>query len=364
MSSSEKSSHPSIPGHFLSETEAYEFVHDGLTKAGADRNSADAVARSLVGASLRGVDSHGIRLLPHYLEVLDKGRINGTPELTFHQHSPVAGLVDADNGFGHLAAYWAVDKAISIAEQVGLGMIAITNSSHLGAAGSYTLAAAEAGYIALLMSNSDKLVLAHDGVVPFHGTNPISFAAPVRNQQPYLVDMATSSIPLNKVLHYRSAGKPLPEDVAVDRHGSGTTDPEEVSALLPLGGKSFGYKGAAFAGICEILCSAISGMAFSHQLLAIHGQDMSTPRRLGHFLMVMKPDLFIPEEFYHQHLITYLDDLRSQAAVSDDVTVMAPGDREWKEQEKRKKDGIPIDSALWDELKNLSLRFGMELVHS
>ncbi len=95
--------------------------------------------------------------------------------------------------------------------------------------------------------------------------------------------MATSSIPYNRVLHYQSIHRPLPEDVAVDSTGAMTTDPLDTEALLPLGGRAYGYKGAALAGLCEVLCSALTGMAFSHQLLAINGSDLSTPRHLGHF---------------------------------------------------------------------------------
>lgn len=323
------------------------FVHSCLAQVGADQASAGAVTRSLVGASLRGVDSHGIRLLPHYLEVLRKGRINGTPEMKFRTFTPAAGLLDADDGFGHLAGYRAIDEGIRLASKAGIGAVSIVNSSHFGAAGSYTLAAAETGYIAMILSNSDKLVLLHDGVQPFHGTNPISFAVPVKGERPYLIDMATSSIPLNRVHHYQTIARPLPDDVAVDRQGTMTIDASRAAALLSLGGKAFGFKGAALAGFCEVLCAAISAMGFSHQLLAIHGEDLTTRRHLGHFALVMKPDLFIPQDLFDQHFAIYLNDLRRQPSAPG-AGVFAPGDREWRVEKERCDVGIPIDPHLWD----------------
>lgn len=325
------------------------FMQRCLLAAGADEASADAVARSLSGASLRGVDSHGLRLLPHYLKVLKGGRINAKPQLTFTARSATTGVLDGDDCFGHLAGYRAVEEAMAMAKQSGMGAVTVTNSSHFGAAGSYPLIAAEQGYVALALSNSDMLVLAHDSVAPFHGTNPISFAAPVEGEEPYLIDMATSSIPYNRVLHYRSIHRNLPEDVAVDEHGDMTIDPLDTQALLPLGGRSYGYKGAALGGICEVLCSALTGMAFSHQLLAMSSSDISTPRGLGHFFLVMKLDAFVDPQTYYTQIGQYLNDLRSQQAV-EGKSVMAAGDREWTVQRDRLAGGVPVDPPLLDSL--------------
>ena len=333
--------------------EAECFVCNCLKKVGANNATAKAVTRALTSTSGQGIDSHGIRLLPHYLKVLQGGRINGNPVLNFKALSAATGTLDADNGFGHLAGYRAIEEGIKLAEASGVGAVTVTNSSHFGAAGCYTLAAAEAGYLALALSNSDKLVLAHDGLAPFHGTNPFSFAAPVKGQAPFLLDMATSSIPLNRALHYQSMGQPLPPDVAVDSDGAMTTDAHQFSALLPLGGKTYGYKGAALAGMCEVLSAAVTGMAFSHQLLAINSPDLATPRKLGHFFLVMRPEAFISTDTYEEQIAAYLADLRNQSAVSG-AQVMAPGDREWEVLRERQSTGIPVDPFLWASLAEIA----------
>ena len=349
----------SLPCQFIPSTEIQRFVSACLAKAGADTASVDAVTRSLVGASLRGVDSHGIRLLPHYVKALRGGRINGAPQLKFSRRSGCSGCLDADDGFGHLAGYRAIEEATTLAQENGLGAVSVINSSHFGAAGSYPLVAAEAGYLALCFSNSDKLVLPFSGLLPFHGTNPISFAAPVANQHPYLLDMATSSIPLNRVLQYRAISRPLPEDVAVNDAGETTIDAAQVSALLPVGGQGYGYKGAALAGLCEILCAALTGMGFSHQLLAMAVPDYSSRRHLGHFFLVIKPEAFIERDIYFQQMDLYLADLRAQVAESG-AKVMAAGDREWAEQERRRATGIPVDHAVMAEFADLAREFELQ----
>lgn len=320
------------------------FMGEALASAGADHASAAAVTRALVTASRMGTDSHGLRLLPHYLQALKGGRIKGAPQMVFHQRLAATGFLDADDGMGHLAGYTAMEHAMAMAETVGMGAVAVGNSSHFGAAGCYALAAAERGYLGMAFCNSDPFVLLHDGTKPFHGTNPIAFAAPVAGASPYLLDMATSSIPWNRVRQYGAIGRELPDQVAANVAGEVSRDPSEVAALLPLGGSAFGFKGAGLGGMAEILSSTLSGMQHGFKLLPMGGPDMSTPRGVGHFFLAMKPDAFTEAGTFARGLADYLADLRAQPA-AEDAEVLAPGDREWRCQARRDAEGIPLDSA-------------------
>ncbi|MBR9904471.1 MAG: Ldh family oxidoreductase, partial [Gammaproteobacteria bacterium] len=285
-----------------------------------------------------------LRLLPRYLQALKGGRINGSPNMQFHQRLAATGFLDADDGLGHLAGYAAMEHAISMVQEVGIGAVAVGNSSHFGAAGCYALAAAERGYLGMAFCNSDPFVLLHDGAKPFHGTNPIAFAAPVAGEAPYLLDMATSSVPWNRVQQYAAIGLELPDQVAADANGQVSRVPSEVAALLPLGGSAFGFKGAGLGGMVEILSSMLSGMQHGFKLLPMGGPDMATPRGVGHFFLAMNPDAFVDEGTFARGLAEYLADLRTQPA-AEGAEVLAPGDREWRCQSKRDAEGIPLDSA-------------------
>ncbi|PMR69359.1 Ldh family oxidoreductase [Halomonas heilongjiangensis] len=315
-----------------------------LRRAGADEASADAVTRALVTASRMGTDSHGLRLLPHYLQALEGGRIRGAPRMRFTRHLPATGYLDAGDGFGHLAGFTAMEQAATMAAEVGVGAVAVGNSSHFGAAGCYALAAAERGLIGLAVCNSDPFVLLHQGRAPFHGTNPIAFAAPVAGQSPYLLDMATSAIPWNRVRQYDAIGRVLPDQVAADAEGRVTRAPAEVAALLPLGGSDFGFKGAGLAGMVEVLSSTLSGMLNGFRLLPMGGPDLATPRGVGHFFLALNPAAFVERSTFEACLGDYLADLRAQPAGSG-AEVLAPGDREWRCQARRDAEGIPLDSA-------------------
>ncbi|APX92924.1 oxidoreductase [Halomonas sp. 1513] len=320
------------------------FMDAALARRGADAASREAVIRALVTASRWGTDSHGLRLLPHYLEALAGGRINPRPQLQFTQRLPATGHLDADHAMGHLAGYTAMQHAVAMAREMGMGAVAVANSSHYGAAGCYALAAAEQGMLGLTVSNSDPFVLLHHSERAFHGTNPIAFAAPLAGGNPYVFDMATSAIPWNRVQQYGAIGRQLPDQVAATAAGGVTRTPAEVSALLPLGGSEFGFKGAALGGFAEVLSSTLSGMLNGFRLLPMVGDDMATPRGVSHFFLAINPAGFIDLEQFQQRLGDYLADLRSQPAVAGGE-VLAPGDREWRCMAQRDAEGIPLDTA-------------------
>ncbi|MGD1876384.1 MAG: Ldh family oxidoreductase [Kiloniellaceae bacterium] len=334
------------------------FVIAVLQAAGADAPSAENTARALVGASLRGVDSHGVRLLPHYVQVLEGGRVKGRPTMRFEKRAAAVGRLDADHALGTAAGYRAMDEATTLAEEAGGGAVSVCNSSHFGAAGAYSLAAAEAGYIGLAFCNANDAVLPHSGREAFHGTNPISFAVPVDGERPYLIDMATSSIPYNRILQYRALDRELPDDVVVDGDGQVTRDPQVAESLLPLGGAGYGYKGAALAGMAEILSAVLSGMRLDHEMADMFRSSWSEPRYLGQFFLAMKPSTFIAEAAFQAQLRRYLDALRGQAALPGE-RVMAPGDREWAVERDRATDGIPLDSHNWQVFGTLAANHGV-----
>lgn len=320
------------------------FIHQALSRCEVDEPSCKAVSRALTTASRMGTDSHGLRLLPHYVMAVQGGRINRQPQMTFSWRLPATGYLDADDGFGHLAGYTAIDHATAMADEAGMGAVAVGNSSHFGAAGCYALEAARRGYIGMSVCNADALVSLHHGTQPFHGTNPFAFAAPVPDQPPYLLDMATSSIPWNRVKQYAAIDRELPANVVVDARGELTTDPHQAVSLLPLGGADFGFKGAGLAGVIELLSASLSGMIHGFRMLPMSGPDMHTPRGVGHFFLVMRPDAFLERGAYERSIVAYLDDLRAQPAL-EGREVLVPGDREWRCQAHRDAKGIPLDAA-------------------
>lgn len=314
-----------------------------LRKAGASEASLDAAVRAMLHGSRHGVDSHGVRLTEHYCRMLQGGRLNKNPQLLVDRKATASAVVDGDDGLGHYAAYRAMEVACEMAASSGIAAVGVRRSSHLGATGAYALAAAERGYIGFATTNTDSMVALFDGAQRFHGTNPLAFAAPVPGQHPWLVDMATSSIPMNRVLLHRSLDTPLPPGVAANAEGVPVTDPAEVDMLLPLGGTDYGYKGAALAGVATLLSAILMGTTLDPEFIPMYdANDTSTPRNMGHFFMAIDPQHFGGRSVFDSGLLRYLDALRGSPARPGGKT-MAPGDREWAVAEERARDGIPID---------------------
>ncbi|WP_375599843.1 Ldh family oxidoreductase [Devosia sp. Naph2] len=327
----------------FAETLLAERVDQRLAEAGASPASRSAAAKAMLHASLVGIDSHGVRLTEHYCRMLGGGRLSKDPQLGVDKRGAGSAMVDGDDGLGHYAAYKAVEVGMELAREAGVGAVGIKNSSHLGAAGAYALAGAEQGFIAFATTNTDSMVALFDGAQKFHGTNPLAFAAPVPGSRPWLLDMATSSIPLNRVLLHRSLDKALPAGVAATPDGEMTTDPHEADMLLPLGGTDYGYKGAALAGVATLFSALLTGTTLDPDFIPMYGgDDISTPRNMGHFVLVIDPDKFAGRAAFGAAITTYLAALRG-SAVREGGRVMAPGDREWEEMDRRRAQGIPVD---------------------
>lgn len=322
-----------------------------LTEAGADMPSAEAATWAMLHASLHGVDSHGIRLLPWYADCLRNGVAKGRPNITVEAKRRAAVLVDADDGLGHIAMYRAMDEACALARDCGIGMASVINSTHFGAAGAYTLAAADAGFIGFACCNSGAFVVPHGGSRPIHGTSPISLAAPNPGGDPFLLDMATSAVPWNKVLRYRTEGLELPHGVAVDAAGAFVTDPSRAVALAPAGGPEFGYKGAGLAGLTEVLGGILTGMRLSSDQDGLALGDT----KVGHFVMAIDPTLFMTLEAFGMGVQSYIDRFKSQPGT------YAAGGPEWERRRIREEAGIPLPDGLYAELAAAAERAGVAL---
>ncbi|RUS63541.1 Ldh family oxidoreductase [Pseudorhodobacter sp. E13] len=327
---------------------------------GADAETARDATRSMMHGSLHGVDSHGVRLLPYYARVLEGGEVAKAPQLRFTQVKPGSGLLDAGHAQGARATYHALELAIGMAATQGIAAVGIQNSSHFGPAGAYAYAAAERGYVALVVANSDSFVRLHDGAERFHGTNPIAVGVPTGEANPWLLDMATSSVPFNRVELYQSLGVELPPDTASDAAGAEVLDPHQVAMLAPVGGTGFGFKGAALGGVAEIFSAALTGMRLSPEIPFMGGEDHSTPRVMGAFVMVMDPEGFIGGPILRATMQRYLAQLRGSKP-REGARVLAPGDREWAEAAERRAMGVPLDPLTVAAFEGLSARFGVGL---
>jgi len=333
------------------------FICDTLLKAGARKDVAGYVAAGLIQTSLRGVDSHGVRLLPHYVASMKAGRINPDPKYRFRKTSCSTGTLDADHTFGHAAGMEAVKKAVALARKAGPGHIAVHNSTHFGAAAYYSLEIAKHDMIGLSFTHADSLMKTYAGKRAFLGTNPISFAAPIGGEGPLCLDMATTLYNFNKVKQLRERGLEAPEGVGADGAGADTRDPHKISMLLPIGG----YKGYGLSLMVEVLCGILTGMPYGPHISSMFKAPLSQKRFLGHFICAIRIDCFQDKKVFKKRMAALVRDLRREPPMERSGAIQVAGDPEKKTFIRRTKEGIPLSDAEFDAFKGLSAEYGVKL---
>jgi len=315
------------------------------------------VTKSLIQTSLRGVDSHGIRLLPHYLKAIEAGRINPDPQYKFKDTSPSTGKLDGDHTFGHAAGKEGMLKAIEKAKKTGIGSVVVYNSTHFGAAAYFSLFAAEKDLIGVSSTHADSLMLTYNGIRPFFGTNPICFAAPCKGEGPFCLDMATSRVTWNKIREKTDGKTKIPQGWGVDKNGTETTDPDKVAYLLPIGD----YKGYGLSMMVEILCSLLTGMPYGRNICRMYDDPTDKKRKLGHFFMAIDIECFEKKEIFKKRLKKLMDEVRDEPPINKESKIMVPGDPEKKVYEERIKIGIPIDKTTMQKFYKIAKNINFKL---
>ncbi|MAF20488.1 MAG: hypothetical protein CMI55_02275 [Parcubacteria group bacterium] len=333
-----------------------EYIKKILRQAGVREDVSCHVSEGLVQASLRGIDSHGIRLLPHYLKGVEGGRINPKPNYKFEKTSTSSGKLDGDHTFGHAAGVEGMNKAIETAAEAGTGHVAVYNSSHFGAAAFFALLAAKRDMIGMCFTNATPHVLTTGSNRAFFGNNPVCFVAPCDGEEPFCLDMATSAITFNRVMQHKESNSPIPSDSVADANGNSTTDPDKAKYLLPIGD----YKGYGLSMMVDVFCSLLSGMPCGIDVSEMYSGNMSERRYLGHFFTALRIDCFEEISVFKQRMADMMKALRSEPRRDKDVPVQVPGDPEKKIAVIRTKEGIPVSRQLQESFVQLGKNYKVD----
>jgi len=322
-----------------------EYMVRVLVRAGARVEDARIVADVLLAADMRGVESHGIiRLFPYYAHRLLKGLINPTPELKVVRETPASAALDADNGLGHPAAYRAMQRCIEKANLAGAAVVTARNSNHYGIAGYYAMMALPEDMIGLSFTNARSLVAPTYGRAAVLGTNPIAVAAPGGQERHYVLDMATSIVPVGKITVYEKAGLEIPYGWGVDSRGDVSTNPTEVfngGALMPLGGIDVmrGYKGYGLGLMVEILTGLLAGAAFGS---LVDPDDRSAVSKIGHCFAAVKIEAFRPVSEFKRDLDALICQLKESPKAAGQERIYIHGEKEFERAERSRENGVPV----------------------
>jgi ureidoglycolate dehydrogenase (NAD+) len=329
-----------------------------LHEKGVPNSIAKTVADSLVTTSLRGVDSHGLNLYPHYDTELKLNRLNINPNIQINETGLSTAILDADNTFGHYAGDLAVDKAISLASNTGVGMVSVKNSTHFGAANYFTDKIARNNMIGFAFTNTEALVNAFGSKEAFLGTNPFCFSAPMLDEDPFCLDMATSTVAWNKIKNHRRQDLKLEKGWALDKNGIETQNPHDANSLTAIGS----YKGFGLGMVIEILCSGLASGILSKDVIPLYDLDKADKRNISHFFIAIDISKFVPIDLFKVYMSNLATRARSLEPNDNSTEVIIAGDKEKQQYVARLINGIPMDNIKFDEFLNISKDFQYALL--
>lgn len=336
------------------------FAQSLLAAGGAPDHEAAIVAESLIGANLRGHDSHGVMRIPFYLSAVSEGRIRPGATLKIERETPGAIICDGGWGFGQVLSRDLTDRLIVKAGQVGVACGTLRQSAHIGRLGEYAERAAEQHMAAFIFANTHGAaprVAPVGGKRPRLGTNPLCIGMPGGESGPFVLDFGTSATAEGKVRVKRIAGQSVPEGWILDPDGKSTTDPEQLygdppGTILPMGGNQ-AYKGFGLSFMIEMLCGGFSGGPCAHP-------DPPPPVGNCASFFILAPELFAGFEHLRQEVAGLENYVRGVPLIEGVSHVTLPGDPERQTLVERSQNGIPIDDGNWKALVDLAEQLDVE----
>jgi LDH2 family malate/lactate/ureidoglycolate dehydrogenase len=270
----------------VSATELERLIRGCFCGLGLSAEDCEVVAKALVYANLRGIDSHGVNRVPVYMRRVHAGLSGGSEKLTVVAQRGALCRMDAAHALGPPAAAKAMDAAVAVASELGVGLVALGNATNFGAAGYYALRAVERGMVAIVVGNAPKMMAPHGAREPFLGSNPLAIGVPMGEHDDFVLDMSSTVAARGKLRRAQALGQPIEPGVALDAQGEPTTDPAAALAgvLLPLAGP----KGTGLAFAITLLVGVLAGADFDDEVASIYKDD-SRPQNLGQLFISIDP---------------------------------------------------------------------------
>jgi uncharacterized oxidoreductase len=325
---------------------------------GSEAAEADEVARNLVEANLTGHDSHGVGMLPRYVEAFLEGGLRPNASVRVVVDAGAVIRLDGQGGFGQVVGRQAMDIGIRRAREQGACVVGLGQAHHLGRIGAWAEQAVAAGLVSLHFVNvvARPIVAPHGGADARFGTNPFTAGVPLRGRPPLLLDFATSMIAQGKTRVAYNKGEPVPAGCLLDDHGRPTTEPrwsvvDPIGAILPFGL----HKGYGLAVLCELLGGALAAGEVGHR-------DDGSKRRIlnGMLTVLIDPRSLGEPDRFESEAGAFADWVVASPPREGFESVRLAGDPERETRALREREGIPVDAETWRQIREAAGRLGVD----
>jgi 3-dehydro-L-gulonate 2-dehydrogenase len=325
----------------VSYNELVDVLVRALTKAGMDQTRAERCARLFADTDRDGVYSHGLNRFPRFMRMVRSGVVDLRAEAVRVSGHQGFERWDGRRGPGNLNAFACMDRAIALASEHGLGCVALANTNHWMRGGSYGWQAADAGVIGICWTNTLANVPPWGASEPRIGNNPLIIAIP-RPPAHVVLDMAMSQFSVGAIASYRTRGEPLPVAGGYDTDGRLTTDPAALEAskrLLPIGF----WKGSGLSLVLDMAGALLSGGRATFQIPSEPEQETGLSQI---FIAIGVPIGPAEGAYLIDQILAY-----TQRPSRTEGPVRYPGERTLATRKRNLEDGIPVQPAIWDEVR-------------
>lgn len=340
------------------EDELREIVFKIIVKAGADERNANRLSEALVSSNLCGVDTHGIFMLPDYVNSIKAGEIDPRAWPEIIKETSSTALIKGNWTFGHVTAKFAMEIAIKKARENDMAIVGGVQVMHTGRLGEYAEMAAKENIISMMWTGGygeeKPAAVPYGGSRPVLHTNPFSMGFPAGNEPPMISDFATSAVSGVKVTFARDKKQQLPPGCIVDKEGKPTCNPDDFydgGSHVPFGG----YKGYAL-----MLANEFLGRIFVGSDLYIE-ENRRHPvlRHSGFTIIAFRSDLFNSFKDYSSRMDEIENRIRAIPPAPGFNEVLIPGDLEREVREDRIKNGIPVPDNIWESVVKSAKSLGI-----
>lgn len=336
---------------------AESFIARAFAAAGLPDADAKKVAHLMTEADMLGKDAHGIFRLPGYIGRVRNGAVNLNPNIRVEKERPATALLNGDNAMGHLVVSRAAEIAIEKAKTTGVAWVGMHHSNHAGAAAVYASMPMKHNMIGLYVAvGSANHLPPWGGTDMLLSTNPISVAVPGGEEDPILLDMATTVSSYGKVKVHAQRGIPMPEGWMVKADGSPLTDATkaEEGFLLPIGGP----KGYGLALIFGVLAGTLNGAAFGKNVVDMNA-DPKSVTNTGQFIIALDIEAFMDPDEFRREVDDVVRQMRGSQTMGGFDRVRLPGESSHAATRDRVENGIPIPDPMVASLNKLADDLGI-----
>lgn len=327
-----------------------------LCKVGVSKDDALYISSVMVRTDLRGREAHGVIRIGDLIKKIEEGLLNPLSEIKIVKDNEAVSVVDGCYGIGYVIGSKVMDLAINKANQYGVGIVGVKNSSFFGTTDYLAEIAAKKKMIGIVSTNAGPNMAPWGGTTISLGTNPFAISVPTSKEEcPIILDMATSVVGKSKILLAKKMGEKIPIGWALNKYGENTTDPEEAcnGFVLPVGG----YKGYGLSLMVDIFSGVLTGGLFGKDAI---GPYTFKKGGVGHFVQAINIQHFMDYNDFLIRIEKRIKQIKDSELAPGYERIFLPGERAYESEMEKRENGLPLRRKTIDDLILISKKFNIK----